>query len=80
MSVEWSAEFEAILRAHLPLAQGGDIAPTARLLDLGLDSLATVSLVVELEVELGLDLPDEILVPATFETAGNLWHAVKGLV
>jgi acyl carrier protein len=75
----WSAEFEEILRRHLPLGNGS-LEGSAILADLGLDSLATVSLVIELEEGLDISIPDDLLVPATFVSADALWSAVSSLL
>jgi acyl carrier protein len=77
-TVEWSPEFDAILRRHLPL-NGGPVPPQADLASLGLDSLGTVSLVMELEDTLGIAIPDEVLVPETFRTADALWQVIAHL-
>lgn len=72
-------EFDAILLQHLPLGEGS-IDGTARLADLGLDSLGTVSLVMELEERLDISIPDDMLIPETFASADALWAVVSGLV
>jgi acyl carrier protein len=53
-----------ILRRHLPLSNGA-VAPDVPLADLGLDSLATASLVMEMEDSLGISIPDDVLTPET---------------
>lgn len=75
----WPSNFEEILRGHVPLANG-DIPPDAVLADLGLDSLATVSLIMELEDSLRISIPDEALVSETFRTAAALWAVVSDLM
>lgn len=70
--------FIAIVRRHLPLlAATEDLSPEAPLSDLGLDSMATVGLVVELENELGVRLPEHSLTPATFADVATLWGVVR---
>lgn len=76
---KWSAAFNHILVRHMPLVEG-DVPPDAVLADLGLDSLGTVSLVMELEDSLDISIPDELLVGETFHTAKTLWVAVSGLL
>ncbi len=78
-TTQWSPEFDEILRRHLPL-QDGPIDAATPLADLGLDSLGTVSLVMELEEALGIAIPDELLVPDTFASAQSLWSAVAHLM
>jgi acyl carrier protein len=53
------------------------LRPEARLFDLGLDSLAMVSLLVELESEFEITFADDMLTISTFETATKLWEAVR---
>lgn len=78
-TVEWSPPFDTILRRHLPLSDG-PVPPDAILADLGLDSLATVSLVMELEDSFGVSIPDDVLVPDTFRTADALWQVITALL
>lgn len=80
MSVpQWPAEFEEILQRHLPLSDG-PIDGSALLADLGLDSLGTVSLVMELEDSMDIAIPDDLLVAETFTSADSLWAAVSSLL
>ncbi|MFE2846771.1 phosphopantetheine-binding protein [Streptomyces scopuliridis] len=75
----WSPEFEKILQRNLPLSRGPVLADVS-LSALGLDSLATVSLVMDLEDNLNISIPDSSLIPETFETAAALWRVVADLV
>jgi acyl carrier protein len=74
---DWTSEFEAILRGHLPLLGQEAIEPADRLVDLGLDSLATVSLLLDLEAAFSVTIPDEMLTAETFATASALWSVVS---
>ena len=66
-----------ILRRHLRyLKPGQNLAPDAPLRDLGLDSLAAVSLIFELEDGFDITLPDSSLAAGTFRTPRTLWAAV----
>ncbi|SDZ35541.1 acyl carrier protein [Amycolatopsis xylanica] len=76
---QWSAAFREILIRHLPMAEAM-VEPDAALAGLGLDSLGTVNLVLELEDSLGVSIPDELLVRETFLSAATLWTAVSGLL
>ncbi len=71
--------FIAIVRPRLPfLAQNDPIPPDAVLADLGLDSLQTVSLLLDLEDFLGISLPDSVVGNLeTFRTLQTLWDAVQ---
>ncbi|GAB2578825.1 hypothetical protein GCM10027168_09630 [Streptomyces capparidis] len=76
--VEWPAEFETIVRAHLPHLSGGEpLLPDASLVDLGLDSLATVTLIGRLEAGFEVTIPIEDLVAESFARPGTLWSAVR---
>jgi acyl carrier protein len=69
--------FAAIVRRHLPLLpRQQELAPEDSLGELGLDSMASALLVVELERGLGVRLPEHSLTSATFSTAESLWRVV----
>ncbi|MFI1994566.1 phosphopantetheine-binding protein [Actinoplanes sp. NPDC020271] len=68
---------EDVLRRHLTyLPAGAPLDPGADLKDLGLDSMKAVELVFDLEDELGVALPDEMMNAKTFSTAGDLEAAL----
>ncbi|TKC20147.1 acyl carrier protein [Robertmurraya kyonggiensis] len=48
--------------------------------DLGLDSLATIELLLEIEEYYDISFPDEYLSEKTFSTANQLWKVVIQLV
>ena len=78
---DWSQEFEVVLRAHLPgLASDERLNGEAQLVQYGLDSMGTVTLLVALESSLDVQFPDEALVPETFETANGLWKQARHLL
>ncbi|HEX8306482.1 MAG TPA: acyl carrier protein [Jatrophihabitans sp.] len=68
--------FNALLRSFLRFAGSEPITPESSLRDLGLDSMQAIELLFAVEDEFGYQLPDELMVDATFETAGSLWAAV----
>ena len=72
-------EFIAIVRSRLPfLADDDPLLPGAILADLGLDSLQTVSLLLDLEDFLGISLPDSAVGDLeTFRTPQKLWDVVQ---
>lgn len=72
--------FQELLRPHLPYAAAGPLGAGDDLAALGLDSMAVVQLLSDIEAGFGVELPDEILDEATFATAGSLWAAVSALV
>jgi acyl carrier protein len=77
----WDDRFEQILRSNLnSLAAETPLADDAPLADLGLDSMQTVALLVELEKVYEIAFPDEAMTAETFATAGNLWTQVEATV
>jgi acyl carrier protein len=54
--------------------------PEVALADLGLDSLGTVGLLVELEETFNVVIPDEFLSAEMFATPKSLWDVIDQLV
>ncbi|MEU7829504.1 acyl carrier protein [Nonomuraea sp. NPDC049129] len=74
---EWDQGFESILRRNLPLlSDSNPLEPDARLSNLGLDSLQTVSMLVELESHYELAIPDDALSVEIFATPSDLWAVI----
>ena len=70
--------FSAILRRHLRyLAPSEELAPETPLRELGLDSMEAVTLVLDLEDEFGVTLPESSLTAETFANAEALWVEVE---
>ncbi|MFD5478825.1 phosphopantetheine-binding protein [Streptomyces hawaiiensis] len=81
MSDLWPDTFESLLRAYLPLLPTeSPLAEDASLAQLGLDSLGTVGMLVELEETFEVTIPDESLTPETFATPIVLWRTVDSLL
>lgn len=81
MNEEWDERFESVLRPTLPdLASGVALPPDASLLDLGLDSMNMISLLVALEDEYEVSIPENRLTLETFSTARTLSMIVDELV
>ncbi|GAA0467662.1 hypothetical protein Ade02nite_88450 [Paractinoplanes deccanensis] len=73
-------DYEQILRRHLKyLPDGADLAPDDDLRTLGLDSMAAVELLFDLEDNLGVMLPDEALAEQTFTTPATLRTTLEEL-
>ena len=72
--------FRKTLLAHLPYADTVEFAATDDLAALGLNSMAVVQLLTDLEETFGLELPDELITEDTFGTVGSLWDVVGRLV
>jgi nodulation protein F len=77
----WPHEFEVVLREQLPgLEPSESLSGEVPLVQYGLDSMGTVTLLVALESALEVQFPDEALVPETFETADRLWEQARRLL
>lgn len=77
---DWPEEFEKLLRPHLSLlADGTQLTGQLSLPELGLDSMSTVGLLIELEDFFDIQLPDSALTPETFATPAALWSVILGL-
>ncbi len=73
-------EYEQILRRHLKyLPAGADLPLDADLRSLGLDSMAAVDLLFDLEDNLNVVLPDEALAEYTFATPISLRTVLEEL-
>jgi len=76
----FSPEFLAVLREFMPhLEPGTDPSPDVALSSYGLDSLALISLMLELEDRLGVTFPDESMTQEAFATARALSDTVSAL-
>jgi acyl carrier protein len=68
--------FESVLRRNLEL-DGIELDDDLLLADAGLDSLQSVALLVDLEEELGVAIPDHCLTADAFCTVKSLWELVE---
>ncbi|MFF2751485.1 phosphopantetheine-binding protein [Kitasatospora sp. NPDC058048] len=76
----WDTAFEELLLRTLPrLAARGPLTGDASLRAAGLDSLAMVELLVQVEQLYGIGIPDGELVSDTFSTPDRLWNVVSAL-
>lgn len=73
----WDEEFEGILLRHLSVPGAHRLSPADELAKLGLDSLRTVQLLLELEEHYAIAIPDEWLRAETFATGASLWRVVE---
>jgi acyl carrier protein len=76
---DWPQSFEEILHRHLPFADNQPLNVDDGLADLGLDSLGTVALLLDLEEGFVVTIPDNLLVAKTFATVGSLWSVIAKL-
>ncbi|GGT43310.1 phosphopantetheine-binding protein [Streptomyces chromofuscus] len=78
MADSWDAQFVTIMRQVLRfLPDDEELTPDLDTAGLGLDSLASVELLISIEEAYGITIPDEFMVPATFATPGALWKVVS---
>jgi acyl carrier protein len=76
----WDERFESVVRANVPVLAASDpLLPSASLYDLGLDSMGTIQLLLELEETFAVTFPDDALKPETFATPEALWRVVHAL-
>jgi acyl carrier protein len=69
---------EAVVRPHLKLlAPGVDLAPTQPLGEAGLDSMASIDLLLDLEGSFGISIDDEALTENSFENLGEILKLVE---
>lgn len=70
--------FETVLRRHLKhLPAGRELLPDDSLKKLGLDSMQAVELLFDLEDELGVTLPDDVMTGDTFATPRSLHDVIR---
>ena len=70
-------DFATILRQYLRYLPADEpLPPAASLRDLGLDSMASVALMLDLEDRFAVSLPDSALTAQTFADPRSLWQAL----
>lgn len=75
----WDHTFERLLREKLPLLAADEpVVLDADLVGLGLDSMAMVELLTELEQAYHVRFPDESLTVATFRSPRTIWSVLSG--
>jgi len=71
-------KFDAILRRYLPFISAADlIEEETSLRDYGLDSMATVELISDLESEYRIRFVDDLLSLEKFATPGRIWASIS---
>ncbi|MEU4792127.1 phosphopantetheine-binding protein [Micromonospora tulbaghiae] len=77
----WPDGFERILRSYCPLAEETErIDPATPLALLGLDSLAMLGFIVDLEDAFTILVPDTMLTDEVFASPASLWEAIRTLL
>lgn len=73
--------FEEVLRRHLRgVPPDAQIPFDADLVNIGLDSVGTITLLLDLEDAFGISFPSSMLNPETFRTPATLERALGSLV
>ncbi len=76
-----AAKIEEGLRRHLSLlGLGEELTPSTEIRQLGLDSVAAVDLLVDLETAFAITFPDEMINWETFQTPSTLENAIRLLI
>jgi acyl carrier protein len=76
-SAPWNRTFETVLRRGLPaLERDTDLATDVPMEQYGLDSLALIGIVSDLEQSFGINLTGRVTLPVRTLTAGQLWGIV----
>lgn len=80
-ATELTTQLQEILRPHLRLLTPGAAVPMDDDLGrLGLDSMASIDLLMEIEAQLGVQIPDEMMTVDTFATGNHLLAVIEKLV
>lgn len=75
------AQLQYVLRRHLRAVAADETIPMEeRLVDLGLDSIGTIHLLLDLEQTFAVSFPGSMLTPETFRSGATLQGAVATLV
>jgi acyl carrier protein len=78
-SQRWDGKFEEMLRSLAPML-GDEIHQDADLRDAGLDSMATVELLLRIEETYDIEVPNEFLTPQAFSSAAALWNMIVSIM
>jgi acyl carrier protein len=70
----WDARLDDVLHGVLPLLP--ELADDTCLRNHGLDSLATIEVLIQLEDAYGVSIPDTLLTADTFATPASLWRVL----
>ena len=78
MEKPWDDRFEAMVRAALRLLSAGEeLRPDLNTATAGLDSLAAVELLINIEAAYDIAISEELLQLDSFATPGALWKLVS---
>lgn len=80
-AIDLASQLEDLLRPHLRFLKAGEAVPMDEDLGrLGLDSMASIDLLMEIEGRLGIQIPDEMMTTDTFSTGNHLLAVLQKLV
>lgn len=72
---------QEILRPKLRfLSPGSEVPMDEDLGKLGLDSMASIDLLMDIECQLGVQIPDELMTAETFATGNHLLAVIEALI
>jgi acyl carrier protein len=75
------ARFELVIRRRAPTLAADEVIDWSRpLREYGIDSIGKVAVLLDLEAEFQVVLPEADIVGSTFETADSLWAAFKNII
>lgn len=80
-ATDLAPKLQEILRPRLRFLKEGDAVPMDEDLGrLGLDSMASIDLLMDIESQLGVQIPDEMMTVDTFATGNHLLAVIEKLV
>ncbi|GAA4225120.1 hypothetical protein GCM10022254_06330 [Actinomadura meridiana] len=71
---------EDLIHAHCRVPDGSEIRPEVSLMELGMDSVAMMALVADLEDMLDFPMPYDLLTTEVFATPRSLWTALGSVI
>lgn len=72
-TVPWPPSLDALLRTYITLGDGEEITADTIPVHHGLDSMATVSLLLDIEERYQVTIPDDQLTSLATADVGSLW-------
>lgn len=75
---QWD-EFEKVLQRHLSLEVNEPVKADDSLIDSGLDSIAMVQIMFDLEDVFGFTFPPDLINESTFRSPAALWQVVNSV-
>lgn len=76
-TASWPQSFDKLFRSYLTLGEGEEMTPELNPAERGLDSLATVGLLLDLEQAFSVTIPDDLLASLTNADIGGWWALLE---